>query len=47
MSDVVVVKERGKSTAHYVDSIGFKQVDRFEKSPSKTPESRNTRDIER
>ena len=47
VSDVIVVKERGKSTAHYVDSIGFKQVDRFEKSPSKTPKSRNTRDIER
>lgn len=47
VSDVVVVKERGKSTAHYVDSIGFKQVDRFEKSPVRTPESRNARDIER
>lgn len=47
VSDVVVVKERGKSTAYYVDSIGFKQVDHFEKSPVRTPESRNARDIER
>lgn len=47
VSDVVVVKERGKCTAHYVDSIGFKQVDHFEKSPVKAPESRNARDIER
>ncbi len=47
VSDVVVVKERGKSTAHYVDSIGFKQVDHFEKSSVRTPESRNARDIER
>ena len=47
VSDVVVIKERGKSTAHYVDSIGFKQVDHFEKSSVRTPESRNTRDIER
>lgn len=47
VSDVVVVKERGESTAHYVDSIGFKQVDHFEKSTARTPESRNVRDIER
>ncbi len=47
VSDVVVVKERGKSTAHYVDSIGFKQVDNFEKGPVRTPESRNARDLER
>ena len=47
VSDVVVIKERGKSTAHYVDSFGFKQVDRFEKSPVRTQESRNTRDFER
>lgn len=47
VSDVVVVKERGESTAHYVDSIGFKQVDHFEKSTARTPESRNVRVIER
>ena len=47
VSDVVVVKEQGKSTAHYVDSIGFKQLDRFENSPARTPEGRNARDIER
>lgn len=47
VSDVVVVKERGKSTAHYVDSIGFKQVDRFEKSTVRTVESRNERNPER
>lgn len=47
VSDVVVVRERGKSTAHYVDNIGFKQLDRFEKSAARTPESRNARDYER
>lgn len=47
VSDVIVVKERGVNTAHYVDSIGFKQVDRFEKSPVKTPESRIKCDFER
>jgi hypothetical protein len=47
VSDVVVVKERGKSTAHYVDSLGFKQLDRFERDYVRTPENRNARDIER
>ncbi len=47
VSDVVVVKERGKSTAHYVDSIGFKQVDNFDKGPVRTPESRSIRGAER
>jgi hypothetical protein len=47
VSDVIVVKERGKSTAYYVDSFGFKQLDRFEKSHARTPESRNARDHER
>lgn len=47
VSDVVVVKERGKSTAHYVDSIGFKQLDRFERDHMRTPECRNARDLER
>lgn len=47
VSDVIVVKERGKSTAHYVDSFGFKQLDRFERGHVRTPESRNARDIER
>lgn len=47
MSDVIVVKERGKSTAFYVDSFGFKQLDRFERGHARTPESRNARDIER
>lgn len=47
VSDVIVVKENGKHTAHYVDSIGFKQLDRFEKSIARTAESRNVRDIER
>lgn len=47
VSDVVVVKERGKSTAYYVDNIGFKQLDRFKKSAARTPESRNARDYER
>ena len=47
VSDVIVVKENGKHTAHYVDSIGFKQLDRFEKSPVRAAESRNARDPER
>jgi hypothetical protein len=47
VSDVVVVKERGKSTAHYVDSIGFKQVDRFDKSSVRISDNRNERDFER
>ena len=47
VSDVVVVKERGKSTAHYVDSFGFKQVDRFERSHGNTRENRDARDYER
>ena len=47
VSDVIVVQEHGKSTAYYVDSIGFKQLDRFEKSPAKIRESRDTRDFER
>lgn len=47
VSDLIVVKERGKSTAYYVDSFGFKQLDRFEKSHMRTPESRNARDYER
>jgi hypothetical protein len=47
MSDVIVVKERGKKTAYYVDSFGFKQLDRFERGHVRTSESRNARDIER
>lgn len=47
VSDVIVVRERGKSTAHYVDSFGFKQLDRFEKSHAKARENRESRDLER
>ena len=47
VSDVIVVKERGKNIAFYVDSIGFKQVDNFEKCHVRIPESRNKRDFER
>jgi len=47
VSDVVVVKELGKSTAQYVDSIGFKQLDSFEKSSARVRESREARDFER
>lgn len=47
VSDVVVVRERGKSTAYYVDSVGFKQLDHFEKSRARTRESRESRDFER
>jgi hypothetical protein len=47
VSDVVVVRERGKSTAYYVDSVGFKQLDHFEKSHERTRESREARDFER
>ena len=47
VSDVIVIRERGKSTAYYVDSVGFKQLDHFEKSRTKTRENRDTRDFER
>ena len=47
VSDVIVIREHDKSTAHYVDSIGFKELEHFEKSPAKTRESRDTRDFER
>lgn len=47
VSDVIIVRERGKNTAYYVDSIGFKQLDHFEKSRAKTRESREARDFER
>lgn len=47
VSDVIVVRYRGKSTAHYVDGFGFKQLDRFEKSHAKARENRDTRDFER
>jgi hypothetical protein len=32
MSDVIVLKQNGELTAHYVDSIGFKEVPEFIKS---------------
>ncbi len=47
VSDVVVVRERDKSTAYYVDSVGFRQLDHFEKSHAKTRENREARDFER
>jgi hypothetical protein len=47
VSDVIVVRERDKRTAYYVDSIGFKQLDRFEKNQAKTRESREARELER
>jgi hypothetical protein len=47
VSDVIVVRERGESTAYYMDSIGFKQLDRFEKNPARTRESRDAREFER
>jgi hypothetical protein len=47
VSDVIVIRERGKSTAYYVDSLGFKQLDRFEKSRGNTRESRDACDFER
>lgn len=47
VSDVIVVKERGKSSAHYVDSFGFKQLDSFEKSSARERENRKARDFER
>lgn len=47
VSDVIIVKERGKSIAYYVDSFGFKQLDHFERGHVRTPESRNMRDLER
>ncbi len=47
VSDVIIVRERGKSTAYYVDSCGFKQLDHFDKNHAKTWESRQSRDLER
>ena len=47
VSDVVVVREYGKSTAYYVDSIGFKRLEHFEKGHARMPESREARDYER
>lgn len=47
VSDVVVVRERGKSTAYYVDSFGFKKLDCFEKEHARMHESREARDFER
>ncbi len=47
VSDVIVIRERGKSTAYYVDSVGFKQLDHFGKSHERTRESREARDFER
>ena len=47
VSDVIVVRERDKSTAYYVGSFGFKQLDRFEKSHAKARENRESRDLER
>jgi len=47
VSDVIVVKERSKSTSYYVDSFGFKQLDHFDRSHARTPDSRSTRDYER
>ena len=47
VSDVIVIRERGKNTAYYVDSFGFKQLDHFEKNRTRTPESRDARDFER
>ena len=32
MSDVIVLKQNGEHTAHYVDAIGFKEVPEFIKS---------------
>ncbi len=47
VSDVIVVKERSKSTSYYVDSFGFKQLDHFDRSHARTPDSRSTRDYEK
>ena len=47
VSDVVVIQERGKSTAYYVDSVGFKQLDHFEKNNKKIRKSHDSHDLER
>ena len=40
MSDVVVLREYGKDTAHYCDSIGFKEIPQF-LDPQQAPEKEN------
>lgn len=47
VSDVIVIKELGKIAAYYVDSFGFKQLDRFEKNQTRISEGRNARVHER
>jgi len=44
VSDVVIVREHGKNTAYYVDSIGFKKLEHFETSPARILASREARD---
>lgn len=48
MSDVIVVRERGKSTAYYVDrGFDFKQLEHFEKSSARSQENRGDLNHER
>ena len=44
ISDIVVLHQNGKNTAHYVDSIGFQKVPEFlqEKQPQLTPDEHLT-----
>lgn len=47
VSDVVVVREHGKSTAFYVDSVGFKKLEHFEKGHTRAQDTRADRGYER
>ena len=47
VSDVIVVRERGKNTAYYVDRVGFKELEHFEKSSARSQDSRTDRNQER
>ncbi len=44
VSDIVVLHQNGKDTAHYVDSFGYKEVPEFlqEQTPQLTPDTRMT-----
>ena len=41
VSDIVVLHQNGENTAHYVDSIGFRQVPEFLQEQTQKPEKEN------
>ena len=45
ISDIVIIKQEGEETAHYVDSFGFREVPEFlQPAPEKTFDLRHTAD---